>query len=546
MNSIRINRGVFRHIAVLLVGLHLPMFVRGQLVADGQTNILNNVITNISGNLTVGTNGSFTLLVVTNGSTVSNSTDGAIVSIGANASAQSNRLIITDPGTSWTAIEKVTSSVGQSGSANELDILNGAKAINFASYIGQTAPGSNNLVLVSGAGSTWSNFTVIIGNGGPGNALIVTNGARVFTIFPASISVVGNSSTSSNNYATVSGAGSVWTNSTFVVGTNSSRMNQLNINNGARFGSAALSVGAGADSNVVTVTGAGSVLQCYGILLGTNSTGNECVVSNGAALYAGQAGWPTIIQGTASSAIITGAGSTWSNSVDFTFGQYSNLLSITDGGSLVDRNGLVRLNPGVFGNTAEDTIVIAGQNSIWNNRGLFSVAEQGLQLFITNGGTLVDGSANFGDFYSVTGVAGTFGNAIISGTGSLWSSRTNLEIGNVGASNQVVVTDSGMVTAGNLVIGNAGNGSQLTVSNSGTVIVTNQLSMSGPFSKLTVSGGSVIVTNSASLAIASTLAINSGFFTAGSLLAASNPQPKVLLKGGTLQLGSTIYSNLVP
>ena len=48
----------------LLAIMALPL--RAQLVADGATNTLSDVTNTFDGNLTVGTNGSFTLLVLSN------------------------------------------------------------------------------------------------------------------------------------------------------------------------------------------------------------------------------------------------------------------------------------------------------------------------------------------------------------------------------------------------------------------------------------------------------------------------------------------------
>ena len=52
--------------------------LNAQLVADGATNTLSNVTTNIPGSVTVGANGSFTLLVLSNNCLVTNSGVGAI------------------------------------------------------------------------------------------------------------------------------------------------------------------------------------------------------------------------------------------------------------------------------------------------------------------------------------------------------------------------------------------------------------------------------------------------------------------------------------
>src|ERR1044071_6215775 len=48
-----------------------------QLVADGATAIINGTSTNITGNLTIGTNGDFTQLVIINGGAVTNVSSGS-------------------------------------------------------------------------------------------------------------------------------------------------------------------------------------------------------------------------------------------------------------------------------------------------------------------------------------------------------------------------------------------------------------------------------------------------------------------------------------
>ncbi|HXS69870.1 MAG TPA: hypothetical protein VN761_13580, partial [Candidatus Polarisedimenticolia bacterium] len=60
-------------IVILLIVACSPLGLRAQLVADGQSAVLDGVVTNIVDNVTVGTNGNFTLLMLTNGAAVSNS-----------------------------------------------------------------------------------------------------------------------------------------------------------------------------------------------------------------------------------------------------------------------------------------------------------------------------------------------------------------------------------------------------------------------------------------------------------------------------------------
>src|SRR5262249_18049069 len=106
----------------------LPSSSRAQLVADGATNILDGVPTNIAGDITVGTNGSFTLLVLTNSASITNT---GSAYIGSSAAAKSNSVVLTGIGSGWTNPGSFV--VGVSGSYNQLSILDGAVVSNYSS-----------------------------------------------------------------------------------------------------------------------------------------------------------------------------------------------------------------------------------------------------------------------------------------------------------------------------------------------------------------------------------------------------------------------------
>src|SRR6185436_951607 len=93
-----------------------------QLVADGGSLAINGSTTNIAGNLTVGTSGSFTTLIITNGGTVSNTGNGTI---GAGAAANTNRVFVTGTNSLWANGGTLT--VGSLGSSNQLYITNAAR-----------------------------------------------------------------------------------------------------------------------------------------------------------------------------------------------------------------------------------------------------------------------------------------------------------------------------------------------------------------------------------------------------------------------------------
>jgi len=72
--------------------------LRAQIVADGATNTLSNVTTNITGDMTVGTNGAFTLLVLSNNALLTDSANGVI---SLNATAKSNEVQLISASARW-------------------------------------------------------------------------------------------------------------------------------------------------------------------------------------------------------------------------------------------------------------------------------------------------------------------------------------------------------------------------------------------------------------------------------------------------------------
>jgi len=553
----------------------LPIEIRAQLVADGQTNVLDGVATNLTGGVTVGTNGTFTLLVITNGATVTNSSGNSV--IGYNASAQSNRVVVAQAGSVWNNNGAIY--VGQNGSASEMDILNGGLVTDTGGSVGQTSASSNNLVLVSGAGSMWTNSSsLVVGNGSSHNMLIVTNGGKVFS---GSSGVGENAFGVSSNNVFITGPGSSWSSGYFYLGYSASGHNQFLINNGGTFTtSSTLDIGGYDNSNLLTVADAGSSVQCQSFRMSYASTGNQCVVSNGATLAVALSSQPTTVEGTFTAATVTGAGSVWTNAGDLDFGQYSNVLSITSGGMMVDNNGYIENGSG-----KPNTVIVAGTNSLWNNLGDLHVADSGAQLLITNGAMVVDKNAYVGE---------NAGNnncyVLVAGAGSMWTNRNayldgndegSLYLGKNGATNTLMVTDSGKVAApdiyisnnGRLVVMNSGtlqavhdiwNGlsgglyvgytggspNQLVITNGGVVTVSGTMQI-GNFgggqnsNSVTIDGSSLVVSNGFTIASPGTLVLNSGTCRVGSFSIYNYQQQTnaIVLNGGTLQAGGIAYGS---
>ncbi|MFZ0827369.1 MAG: hypothetical protein WAO02_08085 [Verrucomicrobiia bacterium] len=550
-------RTAFCHVFLLGLMLAGPTFVRAQLVADGQTNVLDGVATNLTTGITVGLNGAFTLLVLTNGATVTNTSGNA--SIGYNASAQSNRVVVTDADSIWN--DSGEFHIGDTGSFSELDILNGGLVTDVYGMIGYAVSSHDNLVVVSDPGSVWQSMYVEVGlQSGTNNQLVVTNGGQVISgvgalglgkggssvawvtgnnsvwtnsgpltvgsygsscllvvtnggkLFSGSSTVGGMNSGIINETVVITGAGSSWSSSLFWLGKFSGVGNRLNLLNGGTVTASGLDIGSYSSSNLLTVADAGSALQCQTFALGSefSSTANQCIISNGATLAVLSSIQPTLIQGTFTAATITGAGSVWTNAGDFQFGQVSNTLAITSGGRLVNNNAYINntysiLNPNI--------IIVAGANSLWNNRADLHVADVGTQLLVTNGGTVIDNNGYLGDS------AGNNNNyALVSGPRSVWTNRAGLYIGNYGDTNQLVVADLGLVWAQNFYLG----------ANSAS---TNN--------RTTVIGGSLVVTNFGSGTVnlvRGTLTLNSGLVQCDTLMCSSPAFARLVFNGGALQM----------
>jgi T5SS/PEP-CTERM-associated repeat protein len=282
----------------------------GQLVSDGQTRVINNATNAVTGDLTVGTNGSFTALILTNHGVVIHSGFGCI---GLNSSARSNRVEITGSGSRWEGSNGLA--VGRSGSFNRLLVAEGGVVwtTNAFCYIGNDSTSSNNVAVATGSNSIWSCANELhVGSAGDGNQLIVTNGGMVRN----SQGQIGWDSLSTSNTAIVTGSGSLWTNFNGLDVGHGGAGNLLLITNGGTVESLYASLGFGAEStgNVALLTGTNSLLHtASGLFVGWFGAGNRLVVSDGAMVRSGDGTIGEESSGNNNTAVITGSGSAWSN-----------------------------------------------------------------------------------------------------------------------------------------------------------------------------------------------------------------------------------------
>jgi T5SS/PEP-CTERM-associated repeat protein len=398
-----------------------------------------------------------------------------------------------------------TVTVGGTGSFNQLTISNGGVVSGGTSYVGWASASSNNMVLVSDAGSLWTNAALLIG--GSGNSVMITNGGMVRSGY----GTVGVSGSGGNNTVRVVGAGSAWNMPGDLSVGDFSGGNQLIVAEGGQVSNAFLYVGESSGGNSVTVQDAGSLLNSRrSISIGRIGGGNnQLTIANGGQVNGqrGLVGW-----GDNNSVLVTGAGSTLNNQEDVWIGMGGsrNRLMITNGGQLISIGGGL----GGLNNTAW----VSGVGSVWNNSSFLRVGDAGSsrdRLIISDGGAVLNTDGYVGYTYSWAN-----NNAVeVSGAGSRWNNSGRLYVGYEGSANQLIVADGG--TAGALQAVYVG----YDVASSSNNLIT-------------VTGGSFYATNAAGSGMldirSGGLTVNGGAVAVDRLYATNGARSVVTLGGGSL------------
>ena len=532
------QRGILSWLIVGWLAVAAPVTARAQLVADGDTGILDGVVTNVTGKLVVGTNAPFTLLLITNGARVTGSSDTAV---GMNSAANSNRFVVTGSGSVWSCAG--TMFAGENGSYNELDVLDGAVVTNAAGYLGKNNSSRSNLVLVSGTNSAWVNQSVLyftsfnqltisngatavaagaylgyfylpgannhvvvtdsgsrwtmsgdlfVGSGTPGNQVLVTNGGTVVD----SGGFIGGANALSNR-VTVTGNSSAWSNNGNMK--LSGDFGQLLVADGGTVSCISATLGDYGSSNLTLVTGAGSLLSNRsGLYVGNRGYGNQLIVSNSAVVACDS----FRLEGNGGNrqrVVVTGSGSLITNRSDTYIGPSggTNQMFITDSGVFADNTGYID-GSNYGGNLA----VVAGTDTIWTNRSDLYVGWYWPLNFlvVTNAGTVVNASGYIG--YDAASRSNTI---TVADAGSVWNNRADLYVGYSGMRNRLCVTNAGTVASATGYIGyTATSISNLVIVAGTNSLWTNRTSLiigrMGPRNELLITNGGTVADYDASLA----------------------------------------------
>jgi fibronectin-binding autotransporter adhesin len=395
---------------------------------DVRAGVSNMVVNNF---LIIGSIVANSQLLITNGATLAHigGTGAYPGYIGFTTNSTSNTATIAGAGSLWNLASNDLI-VGSVSSGNRLVVSNGGVVRNDEGAVGHLFTGSNNVALVTGSGSLWSNGTgLYLGIQSGGNQLLVSNAGVV----SASNLYVGyNQSQSAGNRLYVSAGGRVdATNNGYIGGDNNS----------------------GSSNNLATIDGAGSLWRSgNSLFIGAAGSQNGLVVTNGGTVadttgYIG--GNPSFFSSFGSFAVVTGGGSLWSNAMDLHVGfsslSASNQLLVSSGGTVLSSNGFVGFA------SAGNSAVVTGAGSLWSNRNTLTVGNNasGNLLIVSNSGTVFASNGVYLGFNPgalANRIEITGGNLIVTnlaGTGTLDVRRgTNVLNGGLVDADRVFVTNT--------------------------------------------------------------------------------------------------------
>lgn len=504
----------------LLASLLSPAAARAQLVPDGGTTTINNTTNDLTvapggPNLTVGTNGGNTTLILTNQGRVINN----VGTLGQEGTSTNNLVLVTGSGSLWT--NKTVLFVGGFGARNQLTISNGAQVgTSGESVVGSSGSSTNNRVLVTGAGSRWvsgGNLTLR----STGNQLTILDGGQVLS--PNATLPV------SDNTALVSGSNSQWlVSSNLAVGMSggSNRSNRLSVING------------------------GKLVSGRDLMIGSNGFGHQLIVSNGGMVTC-QTGYIGRDSGGDSNLAWVGGGSQWLASGDLVVGQSGlgnqlivsasdvagNIGSVGSGADannnqvLVTDAGTLRLGTlyvGLLGLGNRLTVSNAGQViatnfiSIGHNAGSDGqiVTVAGPLSTLTSSGRLTVGSFGSGSLLTIRdggrvtnflGYIGTHAAAsnnavVVSGPGSIWNNGiAGLVVGESAKGNSLTISNGGQVfnSQGLIGINNGADNNTVLVTGAGSLwnngSQTLTVGLNGFGSRLTITNGGRVICAGASI-----------------------------------------------
>lgn len=451
--------------------------------ANGSLALTAGSVMNASGILTVGDNGSTGSITANGTSTLNTST--VVLANGSGSTAN----VTLSGGSDW--VSSGTFTVGSGGAAH-LTVSEGSTLTDNVGVIG-SGGSTNATVNISGAGSKWvNNSTLYVGATGNG-ALVIGGGGNV----TSAATFIGRQGTS-NSTVTVSGGGSQLQAGNLTIGGDAGSgsgggQGRLSVTGGANATASSVELGVTVGSRGALLIDNGNMTASGRASIGNTGHGNLTITGGGTLTDAGAlVGHNSGSTGTAN---VSGVGSQWTNNGVLYVGNVGNgALNVSAGGKVTSTDGYVATESGSFSNA-----VIDGAGSAWVNSGDFFVGHNNGangSVRITNGGSISDVQGILGD------LAGASGNMTVTGSGSTWSSTSDVNVGRLG-NGKLTVADSGTVTGGRIYIANnAGSfGTVLLTGGGSTLAATNALHVGASGNgTLTVADGAMASASMVSIA----------------------------------------------
>ncbi|MCF7849953.1 MAG: hypothetical protein K9M45_13960 [Kiritimatiellales bacterium] len=196
-----------------------------------------NSIWNGHNELYIGWHGSSNTLRITDGGAVRlsdliESNRYTEIIVGRHADTAANSLFIAGGatlGAETNSTSKIRLYVGDDGGRNSMHVASGGSVHTDFFHLGHGS-GSNNQLTITGSGTVWTNSDEMwVGNYGPNNIMRIEDGGMLIT----ETGNVGDKATASNNTAVIDGTGSIWSNSiSLKIGGAGNAGNWLSVTNG--------------------------------------------------------------------------------------------------------------------------------------------------------------------------------------------------------------------------------------------------------------------------------------------------------------------------
>lgn len=213
---------------------------------------------------------------------------------------------------------------------------------------------------------------------------------------------------------------------------------------------------------------------------GNLSTGSATISNSQAAIYVGNnscaatwrmgeglhalAGDLTMAQDSGSRGIV------WLNGGELRMDGGTLRVGASSFGALIVSNGRIFSASASLGvnDSGRGAVALGGTNALWSNTGDLRVGLLGRQnqLVITNGARVEDEKGTIGN-----GASSDANSVLVTGDGSRWLNRSELNVGGMGSNNTLTVSNGGVVTSpwGYLARSAGSAGNTVTISGSGSV-----------------------------------------------------------------------------